>query len=165
MAINIIDGPLRVRGRVTPEFLDVPAETITNQAVSSSAAIAATKLQHEHHRTYAQESGTAAADETRVVHVVRGATATLVGVAAGAVGPAIGDATVSVDLKKNGVSMLTAPIELSSSQSAYELVAGAFASGALVQGDVLEVEITGTAGTGTLPDGVFCCLVVREAPA
>lgn len=162
---NRIEGSLHVAGRLTPQLLDIPPETVTDAAVSSSAAIAAGKLEHQHQPVYAQESDTAAADEARIVHVVRGATATLVSVAAGAVVPAVGNAEVEVDLLKNGTTMLTGPITLDSGQIAYERVAGAFASGALVQGDVLEITIAGTAGTGTLPKGVFAAIVVREDAA
>ena len=46
--------------------------------------------------------------------------------------------------------------------SAYQLVAGTIDTTALAAGDVLEVDITATAGGGTLGKGVFCYADLHE---
>jgi len=157
-----IEGDVFVAGNVRAVSMTVPAGAVDDQAVAAGADIAATKLRHEHRPVYAQESATAAASEARVLHAVRGVAAEAVAFVAGAVVPAVGDSTVTVDLLKNGASILTAAITLSVAQAAYEIVAGAIASAALVAEDVLEVQIVATVGGGTLPKGVFAALSVHE---
>ena len=67
-----------------------------------------------------------------------------------------------MDLLKNSVSILTAAITLDSGQNAYQLVAGTIDTTALAVGDVLEIDITATAGGGTLGKGVFCYVDLHE---
>lgn len=157
-----VDGSMQVTGRLTAQFLDVPAETITNAMVSSSAGIEAEKLEHQHQVTYGQPN-TASADETRVLHVVRGAIGEALAFVAGSIAKAVGDAVCTLDLKKNGSSILSSVITLDSANTNRVAEAGTILSSSLVAGDVLEVVIDGTIGTGTLPTGVFCSLTLREA--
>lgn len=159
-----IEGDIFVAGNIRAVSMTIPAGTVTDESVAAGADVAATKLRHEHRQTYAQESATDAADEARVVHVVRGTAAEAVAFVAGAVVPATVDDTATVDLLKNGVSILTAPISLSVAQAAYEIVAGVIATAALVAEDVLEVVIDGTHAAGVLPKGVFAALSVHEDP-
>jgi hypothetical protein len=109
-------------------------------------------------------SGTAAA-ATQVIHVVRGATATLRSAGAGCVVANIGNATVTVDIKKNGTTVLTGTIGLSVSESAYDIVAGAISVTDSVAEDVFTAVVTVNAGTGTLGTGLFIVLVFDEAYA
>jgi hypothetical protein len=154
-----IQGSLYVQGGFTP-----PANSIVDASVAASAAVAATKLQHQHRAIYAQGSSTTAAAATQVIFAVFGATGTVVNFEAGAVVPNVGAATCTVDLKKNGTSILGAAISLSSSQTARQLVAATISNTALVAGDVLEVVVTATAGGGTLAQGLFATLTVNEMP-
>lgn len=120
-------------------------------------------LTHRHVETYEQESDTTAAAEDRVVHVAH-ETTTIVAVKAGAVVANVSGATVDVDLHKNGSSILSSAIQLSDSDSAYELVDGTgnLTSTSLVAGDVLEIVVTVAAGGGTLAKGVFAQVVLHE---
>ena len=142
------------RGTVTFLHLVPSAGCILDAHVAANAKIAASKLQHQHREVYVQESGTTAA-ETRVVHVVKGSAGVVRTIKAGCVTPCVGDAGVTVDLLKNGASILTATFDLTSAQSAYDLVAGTIDDDTLEAGDVLEVDIAVSAGTGTLGKGVF----------
>jgi hypothetical protein len=76
-------------------------------------------------------------------------------------------ATVTVDLKVNGTSILTSVITIDNTVAAYGSVAATLAAGAatLVAGNVLTIVITATAGGGTLPTGFFCETVVWEDPS
>ncbi len=74
----------------------------------------------------------------------------------------VGDATITVDLKVNGVSVLTAAITLDNGQSARELVAGTIDTDSLSADDVIEVAVTVNAGTGTLGKGVFAYVDLHE---
>ena len=150
------------RGAVTFVNALFNAACVGNTHVKSDAAIDATKLKHQHRAISQQESDTTAAAEDRIIHVVRGTTGTLKEFKAGVVVACVGDSTITVDLHKNGVSVLTAAISIDSGDAAYALVEGTIDSDSVVVGDVLEVVVTVTAGTGTLGKGVFAYLDLHE---
>jgi hypothetical protein len=104
---------------------------------------------------------TAAVGESRVIHEALN-TGTITDFRAGAVTVPIGADTVSVDLKKNGTSILSAPISITSSFTTRVSQAATIATPGIVAGDVLEVVITINHTSGTLPQEVFCTLNVNE---
>ena len=140
----------------------LPGGCVGNNQIAAGAAIDAGKLTHQPRVGYSQESATTAAADTRVIAIARAA-GTLKGFSAGSVVANIGDSTFTVDLLKNGVSILTAPITIDSGDAAYALVAGAIDTVGVVADDVLEVAVTVSAGTGTLGLGVFAELLLDEA--
>ena len=77
------------------------------------------------------------------------------------------DSTVTVDVKKNGVSVLTAVITLDSANTARIAEDGTLDSGevTLAVDDLLEIVIVATVGTGTLATGPFVDVVVEELGA
>lgn len=168
MAETIITGdPVRIVS-ATAVILDAPAGTfpaasITNAAVSATAAIDATKLEHRHRITYAQPN-TSAADETIVIYNAKAA-GTVNAFSAGSIAIAVGAATCTFDLKKNGTTILSAVITIDSGNTNYVAEAGTISSAAYVAGDTFTVVIDGTAGGGTLPTGVFCVAEFEEAAA
>lgn len=154
-------GDLLVTGRLIAGTISLPADAVQDTQVIAAANLAASKLEHQYQKVWAQESTTDAATERRVVHVVKGTTGTLISFKAGAVTVAGAATTVTVDLLKNGTTVLTSVITLDNSQVAYELEDGsAFTSTALVVGDVLEIKLILT-GTNE-PKGVFAEVVLRE---
>jgi len=159
---TIFPGDVHIRGSLCPTSLSPPDGCIDDDAVQAAAGIKASKLQHQHRVGYAQESATLAADESRVLHTVFGATGTIENFEAGSVVACTGTDKVEIDLLKNGVSILTAKITLDSTSTAYIVVEAAIATATLVDGDVLEVSIDATAGTGVLAKGVFVSLTVHE---
>jgi len=148
----------------TITFKDVvlPAGAVSNDQVAAGAKIAASKLVHKHRKSYGQ-AGTAAS-ETRAIHGVFGATGTVVAFKVGSITPCTGNATITVDLKKNGTSILASAITLDSTKSARTLYAASIASAGLVVGDWLEVVVTANAGTGTLGTGLFWQVEIDEDP-
>lgn len=164
MAASRLDGDLYVVGNINSRTRTYPAGSISNADIAAAAAIAATKQIQQHVKHVSQESGTAVPDEEFCIHVVYGATGTAVAFEAGAVVPSVGGATVSVELHKNGTTILSSAITLNSNQTAYETVTATIGTTSLVDGDVLEVLIDGTVGGGTLAKGVFASLVLREVP-
>jgi hypothetical protein len=100
MAQSYTDGNHHVKGRITAEQMTIPDGTVTDAAVASNAGIAATKLQHRHQVGW-QQPNTAATTETRTLFVARG-TGAVEELVAGSIAKAIGDSTVTIDLKKNG---------------------------------------------------------------
>jgi len=158
------EGDLHVNGTLTAKVMSPPDATITNAMVSTTADIASTKLEHQHAINYSQ-ANVAAADETRHIHEVYGASATLLDIRAGSIVAAIGDSTVTIDLKKNGASVLSAVITLDSTNTAYTAEAGTISSAALTNGDSLTLVVDATIGTGTLPTGLFVHVRLKEKAA
>lgn len=159
-----LTGNLRVQGDIACTTLNIPPSTVTDTEVSASANIAATKLEHQHCLTLSDTNATAIADKQQVVHVVKGATGTLVHFEAGAKTPHVGNDVSTVDLLINGTSALQAAISLSSAQSTLQTVEATIQTTALTDGDVLEIKHDYTHGTGTAANGVFATLVWREQP-
>ena len=91
-------------------------------------------------------------DDTRVIHVVKGATGTIVSFSAGAITACVGDASVDVDLYLNGVSVLSAAITLDNTDSDYDVTEGTLSTTAVTSDDVLSVVVT--IDNGTYPAGV-----------
>lgn len=159
---SIQDGDLRVRGTLVPDAMRYPAASIVNADISAAAAIETTKLRHRHVRSWAQPN-TAATAETRTLHVVM-LPGLINAVKVGSIAAAIGDSTVTVDVKKNNVSVLSSTVTLNSSNTARIAVSGTVNSAVddVVAGDWIEVVITIAAGTGTLPTGVFVQVEIDE---
>lgn len=156
-----VNGSLAVSGSVV-----LPTASIADAQLAANAAVSVAKQQHLLIATAVLcDHATNAATKRVQQHRVRGATATLLKFGVAASVAATGDSTITVDLKKNGSSILSATISLTSATAAHTLKEPAgYSSTALVAGDVLEAEITAvSAGTGTLPKGVACYLEVDEA--
>lgn len=166
MSTTLIEADLirmKATNIIAEGTMTLPANSVNDTSVRADAAIDAGKLDHRHRPTYAQPN-TAAADETKAIHVAK-ATGVLNSFQAGSIVKAVGDATCTVDLKKNGVSVLSAVITLNSSNTNRVSVAGTITTSDYVAGDLFEVVIDGTIGTGTLPTGVYCCPEFEEAAA
>jgi len=160
---NILDS-LRVLGAaVFGGAVYLPDETITNGNVQTNAAIDASKLKHTHRKTHRQPN-TAATSETVVLHRVNGATASGLYVNAGSIAIAVGAATVTIDIKKNGTSVMTGatPMTLDSANTAYIAEDASIATTTAVVGDVFTAVIVATAGGGTLPTGLWIEFEIDE---
>lgn len=138
----------------------LPNSCVSNANVSTSAAIAASKMQQQYQPTYGQ-SGTATS-VTIPLHHVRGATASLEAFSAGSIGIAVGAATVTADIRKNGVTCLSAVITLDTGNTTYIAEAGTISVASAVAGDIFTLVIVATAGGGTLPTGLFVSAKFRE---
>ena len=159
-----IEGDMYVTGNVSAGSITPSAGTIADAAVSGSAAIQQSKLQHQHRQRYAQAFGTAAITETKSLHMVYGATGSVLAFRAAVNGLVCsGAATITIDLKKNGVSVLAAVITIDNTKTLRQIVAASISSAALVTGDVLDVVITATAGGGTLGQGLCIEAIIAEA--
>jgi hypothetical protein len=130
--------------------------------VATGAAIDVDKVNHKHRETYRQ-SGTAAA-VTIPIHVVYGATAVLKYLRAGTIAPCDGNATITIDIKKNGTTCLASVITLDSTNTARVAEAGTLTVTAGVDGDWFELVIAVDAGTGTLGTGLCVDCEFDETP-
>ena len=161
-APTVIQGDLHVTGTVTGGSLTPSALTVTNASVSSTAAIAATKLEHQFALSYTQ-NGTAAS-ATIPLHVAYGA-GTIVSVKAASIAIAVGAATVTVDLKKGGTTCLSGVITLDSGNAARTSEAGSLTVTTYSADNFLERVTVPTAGGGTLPTGLIGTVNLRENAA
>ncbi len=164
MALTVLPTDLQVQGNLSASTMTLPAASVGDAQATTGSPITAAKLQHQYEKiAQPQDSTTNAAVSRKVIHVVKGATATIVSFDVGAVTAATVDATTTIDLKKNGSSILTGAVSLTASTAAFALLAGSLASSSLVAGDVLEFHITAaTVAAGALAKGVFGRLVIRE---
>ena len=168
--LSTLAGDYQFLGAISAKTINQPLGSISDAEIQAGAPgnyIEASKVSHKHIKTFAQDFTTTAVAERRVVHVVHGATATVEQFQCGAAVAAIGGATATIDLKKNGTTILTGTISLTSATAAFaSLFAAGFTSTALVAGDVLEIAITAVAsGGGTLALGVFAQVTLYEDPA
>ncbi len=154
---NYIRGDLHVQGGLSCESLIVPANAVGNSQVPAAANIDADKLQHRHEYIFGDPYNKYACDIRAVCAVITttGATGSVVRFCAGSSVANIGNATVVVDLLKNGTTILTAPITLTSTHTAREIVDATINTSTIAENDVFEWKTTVTPGTGTEAMGLF----------
>lgn len=163
---SVIQGDMVVEGNFFAGTMNVPAGAVDNASVASGTPgnfIDPSKLESRIGRFYAQPN-TTATTETRAIHYTVGATGSLIAFQAGSIAKAVGAATVTVDLKKNGASVLSALVTLDSTSTSRAAISATIATAGFVVGDEFEIVITATAGGGTLPTGVFVNLLLNEDP-
>lgn len=166
-APTTIQGDMVVNGNLSAKTQTLAAGSVNDSDVAAGAPgkfVAASKLEHQSVKHFSQGSAVVATSVAFSVHSVYGTTGVLLAFSAGCVVVPIGAATVTVDLKVNGTSLLSAPITLNSSSVARTPQFATFATTALVAGNLLEVVTVATAGGGTLPDGVYADAVITEDP-
>lgn len=155
----LINGMLSFGGNGA---LSLPTGSVGNTQIAALAGIDASKVIHFISKCLSQGSTATASAQSGVIHVAKGA-GTIQAFRAGSVVANIGAAACTVDLKKNGSSILSSTIALNSSISAYATVAGTISHTTYVAGDVFEWVVTATAGGGTLALGLFAQLESFEA--
>lgn len=149
--------------------LKAPAASITNANIESAAGIAASKVIHRFPLTYSQADGSAVADATVTLYVAAAA-GTIKSVEVGLGGAAAaGDSTVNVDiLKSTGggafASVLDSAITVDVNTTIRTSEVGTVSSGSYADGDILQVDVDATVGTGTLPQGIVVTVICEEAP-
>lgn len=153
-----IDADVLIKGICVPQEVTVPNNSIKDSnAIAAGANLSADKTEQRYSPSWSQPNS-AATTETRTVFVARRA-GTLNQFVAGSIAAAIGNSTVTLDLRKNGTTALTAVVTLDNANVARIVEAGAISgAGTFVAGDWFEVVLVATIGTGTLPTGVFCQL-------
>ena len=158
---NIISGDMHVDGTLTMKGVTLPNNSVTKDKVLAGTGIEYTKLEHLHRATHKQPNSAATA-ETKAIALIIGATGSTLNFKAGCIAPCTGNATITVDLKKNGTTVLSAPITLDNAQAAYATVSGTITVPGLVAGDVLTVVVAVNAGTGALGTGLFASVNWKE---
>lgn len=153
MATTVIESDVLIRGALVAESFTNPAQSVNSDAIKTGANLDADKLESRVYSSHAQPNS-AATSETRPLFVARKA-GTIKEVAAGSIAKAVGAATVTVDVKKNGTTILSSVITLDSANTDRVVEVGTLSVTTFAAGDWFEVVIVATAGGGTLPTGVF----------
>lgn len=159
MAQSRIEGDLFVNGAIACTGFSPPASSITNAAVEAAAGIVATKLEHQDHSVYAQANGTNNTAKRQVVKIVYGATGDIIAVKARNTTTATAPDSTTVDVYKNGTTVLSAVITLNAAAGT-TVLSGTLSVSTLVAGDVLEV-VTALSGTN-VGQGVAVDVITRE---
>lgn len=147
-----LEGDFHFAGTLSATTVRLPDGTVDNAKVAASADIDHTKLEHQHRASLSQ-NGTAAS-VTVPLAAIRGAAGTILSVRAGTITACTGNATITVDVKKNGVTVLTAVITLDNANTARVVEAGTLSVTSLAAGDFLEAVVVATVGTGVLGTGL-----------
>lgn len=157
-----IDDDLIVTGSLRAGAIVQTANSVGNTEFKSTDPLAVDKAVHQYSRTFAQNHGTAATAQRQVVHVAHGA-GTLLSFGGGVTVACVGDSTVTINLFKNGTTILSSTVTITSSNAANAVEEATFSATPYSAGDVFEAVVTVSAGTGTLGQGAFAKLVVAEA--
>jgi hypothetical protein len=160
MAATFPDGAIFTGTTIFAGPTQLKTGCVRNVDIEANAGIATSKLEHPVYTCYGQ-NGTAVA-ATVPIHTVVGVAGVIEAVGLGSIVACVGDATITVDVKLNGTTILSAPVELDSTNTARVAVAGVLSVTALAAGDLLEVVIAVDAGTGTLGTGLFVQVKLRE---
>lgn len=156
--MNVVDGDLNVRGDLIISAggqLGVPEGAFGNTQMSATDPLDPDKITWQLVEKYWQVHGSATVTARVPFHLALGP-GDIHSITAGIVVPAVGDSTVTVDLYRNGASIAT-PISIDSGDGAYDLLAMTIDANEsdYVADAVFELVVTATAGTGTLPQGLF----------
>lgn len=157
--------PVIVNHRLVAKYFDPPDESIGNEAIKTGTVVDADKLETKLRLFHTQGLGVTNADDAtgKIVHVMETA-GTLRSAKGMNNGALVGDATMEIDVQVNGVSVLAAPIELTSALAAREQLAGVIADADLAVGDVITVHYDATVGTGTLGTGCTTLIQIDQHP-
>jgi hypothetical protein len=160
------DGGIEVVGAA--RFLDdvyLPDGTVDDDAVAGDAAIDSTKLEHRFSPCLGQDNAVATA-QTKVIHLARGA-GTVLAFAVGAITAAVGDSTATADLQKrtgagSWTTLLTGTVTLALADTVGPKAGTLIGSPVYAADDQLRIVITVSAGTGTLPIGLYAQAELKE---
>lgn len=154
MALNRLDvSTIVVDSLFVNTYASFPAAFVTNAMVQAGADISASKLESCHRLNYGQNGGAVSAEAQ--LGIVRGTAGSILSFEVNNVTACAGASTVSVDLYKNGTSILSSPVTLNSSSTAYTPTAGTISSASIADGDVLTAVVTPAQdGTSALATGV-----------
>lgn len=166
---TVFPGDVQIKGTLMPTTLSIPAGSLTNAGVASSAAIDASKLLHMVHvSTELFGPTTSVAALTKLAYVGKGV-GTLSVVRAAVVTPANDvSRTVTVDLQKSTgggafATVLSGTVGFTNGSSALTLVSGTISSATYAAGDLFRWVVTVAGGSGTQALGLLADFTTYEA--
>lgn len=159
---NVFVGDVRIEGNLSVTGTSYQsAASITNASVASNAEIASTKVKHRRTGFYSDIIGTDVVTSGRVLYRCYASVGTILKAYCGSVVAAGAATTVTVDIKKNGTTVLSATIVLDNGNTAYVAEEGTLSVTSLVAGDV--ITATWTLSGANEPTGFFVGVDVEEA--
>lgn len=161
--MNTLDD-LHVRNKLTVGgTFQLPYASVGNDQVDADNPIDAAKLQLSVNLTEGMTvHGTAVTAVRKVIYQAKAAGEIQL-FRAGLVVAATGDYTVTVDLKKNGASVIT-PIVLDNTNTAFTEEAATGLTATYAADDVFEVGVTVAGTTGAQGQGLYCNFQALEDP-
>lgn len=165
---DVFGGNVLIQGTLTASGFVAPSGCITPSNIATPAAggngIDISKLNHRNKAPYSQPEGTAVVTETRIIAITHGTVGVIVALNAALKVACVGAATITIDLKKNGTSVLSSVLTFTSSTPAMTAESGTITTTATAIGDIFELVITATAGGGTLGQGLYAEAIIDETP-
>ena len=167
-----VEGDFHVNGGLSAKTMTLADSCVTNAKVAAAAAIDASKVIHQY--TIDCElfgPATTITALTKLLHIVRGATGTVVAFEGITITPATGaDRTVTIDLQKSTgagafATILTATIGFTDDTVARTATAATLDTASLVDGDILQAVVTVAGSAGNQALGLLLTLTLQEAPA
>lgn len=143
----------------------VPNNSFGNNQITPSDPLDTSKTKHLHVGTLKQNHGSPAVAQRQTVHRARAA-GVVTDVRAVLSVAIVGDSTITVDVRKNGTTILTGTFNLTSANTAYTGPAAGTLDptpAAYLAGDVFEAVVTVAANTGTLGQGLLVAVEFKEA--
>lgn len=141
---NVIYGDMQVTGGFSAGSMSISAGAVTDSSVASGAAISTAKMNH---RFKASLQQAAPAATTALVTTINGATGTIRSFKCNAVTKHSSGST-TIDLKKNGTTVLSSTVVLDSGNTNYIAEAGTLSVTSLVAGDALTIVVTVSSPVG-----------------
>lgn len=161
-----LEGPVHVTKGLSCDAFTPPQNSVGDTAFASSDPLTTAKQHHLHVKGGGQPDGGSPYDEIRFIHTALNE-GEVTRFQAGLRDTVTGDSDIAVDLYKNGVSILSAVIHLTSvlAPDGYDQVIAGISPtlGTYTAGDVFEVVITTTLNTGSLGEGLFFQAVFNES--
>lgn len=149
--------------------IQMPSGGITKGMIASSAGIEASKIvRHQSVDVELFEAATAITAITKLLHIVRGTTGTILGFEAIQVVDTTGaDRTVTIDLKKSTgggalATVLSSTIGFADGTAIYTPQAAVISNASLVDGDVLAAVVTVAGASGNAAKGLLVTLHMEE---
>lgn len=160
-----VDKDLVVPGNFQCGSFTPPADSVGNDAINPADPVDCDNQLHQYKIPHAQKTGTAVVAERVAKHVAE-SSGSLFRFRAGLTTALVGADTITIDLLKNNASILSAPIILTSTLVAYATRESTFLTSPsnYVADDVFEFNITISHTSGTMGQGLFVELMVREQP-
>ena len=167
---TVISGDLIVRGAFSAGSIVVPAEQITDAAVSNTAAIAASKLIHHFPVHYSQAAGADVTSVTMPVHVAKANGTISAFKVLPTAAPAGGDKKFTVDLQKstsagNYATVLSSVVTIDNTSVNKTPQTGTLSATTYLTGDTFQMVLTASGSTGNQGQGVAAVAFFQEAVA
>jgi hypothetical protein len=157
-AQSILEGDVHVTGVLTAADMRPSTGSITNAMVDAAAAIDATKVQQQYLASYRVATPVTVTEYT---HIARGA-GTIVGVRAVIdTAPAAGN-SYTIDVQKNGVTILSSTISVTDATTPDSILTGTLSVTSYVANDLFRVVVT-TTGGGSKGTGLLVQTILRES--